>query len=189
MTTSLVHPGADTDWLFLSMTGSIPSSSGAGVAVDIYPRFVFHNTHPTDMLELEVTLPSFTFGAEPPQIESGPVLSSGGQMYGTLSTSLVKNIEIPSASSYYVLPKDGNVFLFKALDAGGSYPTISRLNHLTEDRFPQGTVITLLFLVESVSISKSAYIVLKSGFTSNSHCSLVLLSMGDGTWVEVSRDL
>lgn len=187
VTTSLVHPATSTDWLFLSMVGNIPEAP-AGSSVDIYPYFVFHNTHTTDPLEIEISLPTFSFGAEPPQIESGPVLSSGGIMHGTLSTGLVKQIDIPSSGNFYVFPRDGNVFLFQSLDVG-TYPTMTRLNYLTEDRFPQGTVITLLFLVENVSIGDSAYINLKSGFTSNSHCSIVLLAMGDGTWVEVSRDV
>ena len=187
VTTSLVHPGANAEWLFLSMVGNIPIVP-SGTTVDIYPYFVFHNTNNTYCLDLEISLPSLTFGAEPPQVESGPLLTSGGQMHGTLSTSLVKNIDISSGSNFYTLPKDGNVFLFKPLESA-SYPTILRLNHLSEDRFPQGTVITLLFLVENVSISSSVYIALKSGFTSSSHCSIVLLSMGDGTWVEVSRDI
>jgi hypothetical protein len=188
LTSSLVHPGTSTDWLFLSMVGAIPIVP-QGSTVDIYPYFVFQNTHTTDTLELEVTLPTFSFGAEPPQIESSPLLSSGGQMYGTLSTSVVSNIGVPSVGNFYVFRKDGNVFLFKPLTDGSSYPAISRLNHLTADRFAEGTVITLLFLVDNVSITNSAYIVLKSGFTSSSHCSIVLLAMSGGTWVELSRDV
>ena len=170
------------------MVGNIPEVP-SGTTVDIYPYFVFQNTHSVDNLEVEFTLPTFSFGAEPPQIESGPVQTSGGIMHGTLSTGLVKNIDYPDSGNFYVLPSDGNVFLFQPLASGETYPTMLRLNHLTEDRFPQGTVITLLFLVENFSIGDSAYINLKSGFTSSSHCSLVLLAMGDGTWVEVSRDV
>jgi hypothetical protein len=187
VTSSLVHPAASTEWHFVSMRGDIPYTAAPTTAVAIFTEFVFQNLSPTSSLDIEITLPSFSWGEESLQIESAPVLQSGGKMFGALTTGLVKNILPPGGSNpnYYVFPKDGNVFVISSTSV--IYPAISRLNHLTADRFPEGTVITILFLVSGVSITDSAYINTFSGFTSNSHCSITLLAREAGTWVELSR--
>jgi len=181
VTTSQVHPG-DIEWVFVSMIGLIPESASQ---LSIYPRFYFENTDSTLYTELEVTLPSFSWGEKSPEPESGAIRESGGKMFGTLSTAVVRQTVPPPSSNYYILPKDGNVFIFTS---AYTYPTISRINYSGTDRFPEGTVITLLFMVSGVSVSDSVYVNIRSGFTSTSHCSITLLALDSGTWVELGRD-
>lgn len=186
VTTSLPHTGTKS-WEFVSIAGAVPAvPSGSTAPVSVYPLLTMQNTHATSPLVLEVTLPSFAWGEETPQAESTHIQSSGGVMYGTLTTGMVRSVTPPAdGGTYYTLPRDGNVFIFTA---GTAYTTLTRLNYSGADRFNAGTVITLLFLSAGVGVSDSAYINLRSGFTSSSHCSLTLLAMDAGTWVELSRD-
>ena len=107
-------------------------------------------------------------------------------MWGTLSTGVYTVPSVTDVSTYYVFPKDGNTFIF-AEDA--SYNSLTRLNHQGTDRFPRGTVITLLFLQAGISIGDGVYINIISTFSSTAHCSLTLLALDAGTWVEVGRSV
>ena len=74
------------------------------------------------------------------------------------------------------------------LDISG---TIQRINHSTADRFPVGTVVTLLFEQAGVSVSHGGYITLLGGvaYVSEVGSSLTLVSSGPGTWRELDRNL
>jgi hypothetical protein len=185
VTSSGVHPADSDHYHFVSMVGAVPPTpAGSASPVALFPVFVFENSGAT-VLDLELTAPSFAWGEQTPELESGSLRSAGGAMDGTLSTS-VATVVPPASGSFYVLPKDGNTFIF---ESGTSYPTVARLNDAGADRFPRGTVVTLLFLVEGVSVSDSVYINTRAAFTSTAHCSLTLLALDAGTWVELSREL
>ena len=92
-------------------------------------------------------------------------------------------VEVSPSGPFITLPKDGNIFVINGT------PTITRINYLLADRFPKGTVIHLLFNSSGANVTSSAYISLKSGFTSTSNSSLTLVSNGDGTWRELNRNL
>ncbi|CAE7616845.1 unnamed protein product [Symbiodinium microadriaticum] len=184
VTTSLVHPAASTDWHFVSMRGDLPASSASAGSVAIYTEFVFENMDSMESLCVEITLPSFAWGEQTPQLESTPLSSAGGKMFGTLSTSAVSVLP-PASGNYYVFPKDGNVYIIAP--TAHIYPTMSRLNYAGAERFAEGTVITILFLVSGVTIADGPYIDIISSFTSNSHCSITLLARDAGTWIELSR--
>ena len=66
---------------------------------------------------------------------------------------------------------------------------IHRLNHSGADRFPIGTVITLVFEESGTRVKHSAYIKLKNNqdFVSVTQSSLTLVTKGSATWYEVSR--
>ena len=106
-------------------------------------------------------------------------------MWGTLSTGYVACTIPPSDGSlYWILPKDGNTFVI--CDEYNN-PSIARINHNSGDRFPPGTKITLLFRVAGINIIDGAYVNLMSSFVSTAHCSIELLALEAGTWIELSR--
>lgn len=184
VTTSGLHPADSDAFHFVSMVGAVPTSpAGAAAPIALFPVFVFENSG-AGPLHVEFSCPSFAWGEQTPQLESGSVRSAGGTMDGTLSTA-VATVVPPTSGNYYTLPKDGNTFIFDS--ASYTFPTIIRLNHDGENRFPRGTVITLLFLGAGVSVSDSVYINIAKAFTSTAHCSLTLLALDAGTWVELSR--
>ena len=68
-------------------------------------------------------------------------------------------------------------------------PCILRINDINVDRFPKGTMITLLFNDAGVNVVDGAFIQLIGAFTATPNSSLSLISMGNGTWRELSRNL
>lgn len=68
--------------------------------------------------------------------------------------------------------------------------SISRINYSTEDRFPEGTVIHLLFDQECV-LRNSGYILLNDGenWTTQANASISLIANNNGTWRELSRNI
>jgi hypothetical protein len=92
-------------------------------------------------------------------------------------------VEFDNNVNYIVLPKEGNSFIM----TGNT--DIHRINHSTNERFLKGTKITLLFDNANVNILNGAYINLVSSYTSTTNSSLELISMGNGTWRELNRNL
>lgn len=172
ITTGTYHPG-DNDWHVVGMT------SGVSRTHSYDPKFYFSNTGPSQAF-VYITVPTLNFGLATLEIEASPILASGGIMTGTLSTGMVRVDTHPS--TFITLPKEGNVF---EVDGTSS---ISRINHLTADRFPKGTVITLLFNDSNAIVLTGAYIQLKSSFASVQNGSITLISKGDGTWRELDRN-
>ncbi|NJN78551.1 MAG: hypothetical protein HC803_09700 [Saprospiraceae bacterium] len=86
------------------------------------------------------------------------------------------------SNGFLTLPRSANYFEIT------NNVTITRINHLTADRVPKGTVVTLLFNVSGTNVSNSGYLLLKGGFTSVTNSSLTLISNGNGTWREVDRN-
>lgn len=171
MVTSAFHPG-DNTWNFIGMTAIVNRQQ------IISPSLRINNTNSGSILEVLITAPTFCFGQVNPLTDAKPLTSNGGVIYGTLSTSLMES----QASSMLTLEKAGNVFLINGTT------TISRINHLVSDRFPRGTVITLLFNQSGCSVSSGLYLILKASFVSTVNASLTLISIGDGTWRELNRN-
>lgn len=148
------------------------------------PKINLNNSARSDTLTVFLTAPSFSFGNTVPQRDPSVITSAGGILTGTLSNGVAASWSFISGTNYLVLPKNGNIFTLN-----GSSLTISRINYLTADRFPSGTLITLLFNSSGNTVQNSAYINLKSTFTTTAaNTSLTLLSSGDGTWREVNRN-
>lgn len=165
------HPG-DSLWHSVGMTSLVDAGNFYN------PKFYFNNTT-SDTAIFYITMPSLNFGYQVSQ-NAHYISASGGIITGTL-TSGMTNVDTPT-NGFLVVPKHGNFF-----EVNGSN-TISRINHLTADRMPKGTVITLLFNNSGTSVTNSVYINLVSSFSAILNGSLTLISLGDGTWREVSRN-
>lgn len=165
------HSG-DGLWHFVGATQNLNTAQSLDTRLEIA------NTSGA-AIEVYVTAPTLNFGMSMPNLAPKSLSTSGGAMSGSLAMS-VQNFT-PS-STYIVLPQSANIF-----EISGTQ-NIQRINHLTADRFPKGTIITLLFNDAGLTVTNSAYILLKSSFTSTANSSLTLLSKGDGTWREMGRN-
>ena len=145
------------------------------------PKFLFNNAAGVTPLVIQLTTPALSFGTKSPQLEAKGITTTGGIVTGTLSMNM-QSCVVP-VSSYLVLEKNGNVF-----EISGTQ-TLARINDVTADRFAKGTVITLLFNDSGAAVVNGAYINLISVYTSTANSSLTLVSNGDGTWRELSRNL
>lgn len=165
------HPG-DSKWHSIGMTSLVNKTTSYD------PKFYFQNTTGSPVV-IYITTPMLTFGLTETELAPKPLSTLGGQLFGPISMSMQSG----TTASFMVLPKDGNVF---EIDGTTS---IYRINHLLADRFPKGTVITLLFNNANVSVFNSVYIKLTGHFSSTTNGSLTLVSLGDGTWREMNRNL
>jgi hypothetical protein len=172
--TGLPHAG-DSSWAFIGMTGRTNRVGSYN------PEFVFDNRGEISSLIVFMTTPTLTFGSVSPQLQAGCMNSSGGIMTGTLSTNL-QSVTVP-VSGFLILQKDGNVFEITGTQ------TLNRINESVHDRFPKGTIITLLFNSDGMIVSNNAYLKLKSSFVSTANSSLTLISLGNGIWRELNRNL
>uniref|UniRef100_A0A7S3DWZ8 Uncharacterized protein n=1 Tax=Entomoneis paludosa TaxID=265537 RepID=A0A7S3DWZ8_9STRA len=96
----------------------------------------------------------------------------------------------PASGGFWVLPKNGGN-IFKMEMNGNPSTSIYRINDKTADRFPRGTVVTLMFEEAGTNVINSAYLKLKGGqsFTSTVNSALTLMANGDPTWTEMSRNV
>lgn len=173
MITSIPHR-ADGQWQFVGLRGKSP----AGI---ITPRFYLNNSTGTDSATVYISCPTFSYGNNQPMLEAKPFSNAGGILTGSISYSMA-DVQTPS-NHFMVLPTDANLFIV----SGTSY--IARINDQAADRFPRGTSISLMFEESNVTVINSAYIRLKDTFVSTSNSSLTLVSMGNGTWREINRNL
>ena len=79
------------------------------------------NNHPGPV-DVYITVPSLNFGMTSSEVESAPVLASGGVITGTLTTGMAE-VNVPG-NGFLTIPKEGNVF--EVFGSG----SISRINHL-----------------------------------------------------------
>lgn len=172
MTSSVAHPG-DNKWHFIGMSAIV------NPAQPIAPTLRIDNSKTGGDAIVYITSPAFCFGNNTPFHTSGLITSDGGIINGTLTTSMYT---VPAAQSL-ILPKAGNVFV---VDGTAS---IIKINQPLADRFPKGTIISLLFNQANLMINQSAYLLLKANFMSTVNSSLTLISLGDGTWRELQRNL
>ncbi len=170
--TGSYHTG-NGSWEFISMNSLVNRTAGYDA------KFYLSNPSSSTSLVVYLSVPTLNFGNSLNTLTSAPLLSSGGIMTGTLTSGMV---ETTISSSFIVLPKDGNLFEINGTN------TISRINHLTADRFIKGTVVTLIFNDASTNVTNSGYIILLKGYTSQVNSTLTLVSLGNGTWRELDRN-
>ncbi len=180
-TDSSFHPG-DGDWHYIGM----PAALNASVCT-LNPRFVFDNSGNANPATVQLTTPSLVFGATLPSLESPPLLASGGRMNGTISHGMVSTVSMPTNSnSELTLPFDGNLFFVKGSG------NIRRLNNSVSlgDRFPTGTIITLMFDSASQFVRSSAYIELlgDEDYNAGLNSSITLVAQNGGVWRELGRN-
>jgi len=174
---SASHSGSG-DWEFIGMSALYSQSA---------PYFYF-----SIIGDVDLTAPTLTFGQTPATPGASLMSSSGARMSGTLTTGVgIGNPPPPSTPTYkkkwWILPQnEGNVFLMNS----NSDHAIERLNDRGEDRFPRGTVITLMFDEPGTKIESNAYIELTGDedFVSSAKTSITLITQGTGSWQEVSRN-
>lgn len=131
-------------------------------------------------LEVYISTPTFVFGNQMPTLDAPPITTAGGTIEGLLTTSM-GTAAIPS-NGFLELPQTANVFEIT------NTANIYRISHTALNRFPKGSTITLLFNNGGINVYNSGYLLLKGGFTSVANGSLTLISMGNGTWRELSRN-
>jgi len=173
---SAPHSG-NGEWEFIGMSALYSKTA---------PYFYFSITG-----DVQLTAPTLTFGQTPATPGASLMSSSGARMSGTFTLGGAIGYPPSEDSSpyFWVLPKnEGNVFMMDML--GDPVRHIHRLNHSGADRFPKGTVITLVFEESGTRVKHSAYIKLKSNqdFVSVTQSSLTLVTKGSATWYEVSRN-
>jgi hypothetical protein len=171
-TSSTPHTGS-SDWEFVSMNAEVNRSQPSRFTLQI------NNTSGSTMT-VYITTPTLNFGNQLPTLDEAPLFTSGGVLMGQL-THAVATIITPN-NGYLALPLTANYFEIT------NSTNIHRINHLTKDRVPKGTIITLLFNNAGISVTNSGYLNLKGGFTSVINGSLTLMSNGNGTWREVDRN-
>jgi len=173
---SAPHSGSG-EWEFIGMSALYDKTA---------PYFYFSITG-----DVEITASTLTFGHTPATPGASLMSSSGARMSGTLTTGVAIGLPPPPEEPpyYWKLPKnEGNLFLMDM--QGDPIRTIIRLNHSTADRFPRGTVVTLMFSLAGTRVSDNAYIELKNNddFVSVINSSITLMASGGATWTEVLRN-
>jgi hypothetical protein len=170
---SASHSGS-AEWEFIGMSALYDKTA---------PYFYFSITN-----DVEVTAPTLVYGETPATPGASLISSSGAKMAGTLTMGMT-TAHAPESGSFWLLPKnEGNIFV---MDMNGNPSrSIYRINHNTADRFPRGSVVTLMFAEAGTSVINNVYIKLTNGqsFTSTSQSSLTLVANGDPTWTEISRN-
>jgi hypothetical protein len=179
MVSSTEHSGSGT-WEFIAMSGLYDVTTKHA-----RPIFFIQG-------DVDITGPTFAYGGNPASPGASLMSSSGAVMDGTWTLSMVTTGVTPpvSGSSHWILPrKDGNIFRMDM--KGNPLRTIIRINDLTADRFPKGTVITLLFSEVGTVVKNNPYLKLLGNqdfIVTKPNSSLTLVANGDPTWTEISRN-
>mmetsp|Transcript_15792 Transcript_15792/g.32637 ORF Transcript_15792/g.32637 Transcript_15792/m.32637 type:complete len:354 (-) Transcript_15792:164-1225(-) len=171
---SASHSGSG-EWEFIGMSALYDQNA---------PYFYFSITG-----DVQVTAPTFVYGGAPATPGASLLSASGARMSGTLSMGVATAIAPPDGDRW-LLPKDeGNIFM---MDMGDNpNRSIRRINYRTADRFPKGSVVTLMFEAAGTKVHHNAYVKLTNNqsFTSTVQSTLTLMATGGASWVEVSRNL
>jgi len=170
---SASHSGSG-EWEYIGMSALYDQSA---------PYFYFSITG-----DVKVTAPTFIYGEAPLTPGASFLSASGARMSGTLSMG-VATCYAPPDGDRWLLPKnEGNIFM---MDMGDNPDRdIRRINYRTADRFPKGSVVTLMFEEPGTSIHHNSYVKLKdnNSFVSTTRSSITLMATGGASWIEVSRN-
>jgi len=175
------HPG-NNEWAYIGLSTTINETACATT-----PSFVFDNSSGSGNAIVSITTPSFVYGATRPTLTAKPLSKNGGTVNGTLTHGMITQPIVNFDDFELVLPTtEGNTFLLTGVNP------IHRLNNdvTLGPRFPKGTLVTLVFESAAVAVKNSGFILLlgTENFTSSAGSSLSLLSLGHGTWREISRN-
>lgn len=170
---SASHSGSG-EWEFIGMTALYDQNA---------PYFYFSITG-----DVKVTAPSFVYGKTPATPGASLLSSSGARMSGTLSMGVATAVAPPDGDRWQLPKNEGNIFIMD-MD-GNPNRSIRRINDSTADRFPKGSIITLMFEEAGTYVVHNGYIKLKenNSFVSTTRSSLTLVGSGSSSWVEVSRN-
>jgi hypothetical protein len=169
---SAAHSGSG-QWEFVGMNAQVNRNAQSQF------RFEVNNTT-GGTIEIYVSTPTLVFGNQLPTLDEAPLSTSGGTLVGQLTHAMAM-VTTPS-NGFLTLPLSANYFEIT------NNSTVTRINHLSANRVPKGTVITLLFNITGTNVTSGGYLILKGGFTAVANSSLTLISNGNGTWREVNRN-
>jgi len=168
---SAQHSGSGK-WEFIGMSAKYSKSA---------PYFYFSITNDVDL-----TAPSFVYGMTPAIPGASLMSSSGAKMSGTLSMGMT-TAPPPASGDRWILPlNEGNIFIMDM--EGNPNRTIRRISYRAADRFPRGTVVTLLFPEAGTIVANQSYLKLIGNFESTAGSSLTLVANGGSSWTEISRN-
>lgn len=117
--------------------------------------------------------------------------SAGGHVSGMIEGGgCVVTLPASGSNEFYdatlselSLPKSGNRFLIT-----GTARTIARINNVAAKRVAEWTNVELIFAIAGVGVTDSAYVDLRTAFTSSVGSYLSLYANGPaGTWAELAR--
>lgn len=146
------------------------------------PALNIDNSSGDDSLLVGFSAPSFAFGLNPAQHEAPLMHTSGGLFTGAIAMAVSRNFNYDERQNELILPREGNVFIIQQKNL-----KVTAINR--HQAFPAGTVITVLFEQPWSKVKMGKDLLLKSDFVSSqAHCSLSLLSNGDGSWTEIGRN-
>jgi len=172
------HPG-DDNWYYTGGVGALDQNNSCKPD----PRFLFNNSANSTASDVYVSTPTFVFDrGTMPHLEAGPITKAGGIMTGTLSTAIA-TVASP-VDNTLEFEHEANVFQISGTN------TIESIN-LAANIFPQGTQITLLFESANLTVEHDTTKISLLGavdYSSEDFSSLTLVSLGNGTWIEVSRN-
>lgn len=175
MISSTAHTGSG-EWEFIAMSALYDATTK-----DAKP--VFYITG-----DVDITAPTFSYGGAPAAPGASLMSASGASMDGTLTMAMATATP-PASGSFWVLPRtQGNLIQMDM--QGNPSQTIIRINDRTADRFPLGTVVTLLFSEAGTTVKHSGYINLLNNqnfVVAGPNSSLTLVANGP-IWTEVSRN-
>lgn len=179
---STFHSG-DNQWQYIGFPASVN-----GDVCAINPQFIFDNSGNGSPAVVSISIPSFVFGNIRPSRSAKPLLTNGGMMDGTLTKGMTTfPLVVTTGTLELTLPPDGNTFLLTGVGA------IHRLNNNVTlgQRFPPGTIITLLFESAGVTVRNWAFIHLmgENNYISTAGSSLTLVSLEAGVWREIGRNM
>lgn len=182
------HTGSGK-WEFIGMSSLYDKTGGAR------PYFSITGN-------VKVTAPTFVYGHT--QVSPGAdfISSSGARMFGSFTMNSVS--VSPQTGDRWILPTESNIFDIQPFaDTGesscsSSTYTVQRFNDEFSNRFEKICIITVLFppcggCVPCLLVKNNPYISLlaNNDFSpdpASVNANLVLMSIGDGSWREISRN-
>ena len=185
--TSSSHTGSG-EWEFIGMSSLYDLSTGP------LPYFLITGN-------VMLTAPTFTYGHSPATPGSELLSGSGARMAGLMTMNMVK-FAPPEDSDRWILPLEANIydvqkFADNSEPCTTSYKYVRRINESVANRFPPGSMITLLLpacggCTPCLIVDHGGYIALlgETDFNpgpSGINTSITLVSRGT-TWVEIARN-
>ncbi len=168
------HHNGNNQWQFVGMNAPIDPKNG------IKPNLHIQNTTGEE-IKVQVTAPTLSFGASTPSIAPKAFTSAGGTINGLVSQTMTQIDRIPNDGFLEIAESN-----FIEMIATG---TIYRINYSAESRFPKGTLLTILFNQNGTTLKSNPYLKLLNDFNAIPNSSIQLMSLGNGVWQEVNRNL
>jgi len=182
------HSGSGK-WEFIGMSSLYDRANG--------PQAYFSITG-----DVKVTAPTFVYGSASATPGAEFLSGAGARMSGLFTSNIIEVSPPDITTDQWFIPVEGNIYDTQQFpDSGGgtcstTYQSVRRINH-SNPKFPKGSIVTIMFpvcgnCVPCLAIRHNTYIQLmgESDFVPQplGINSMTLVSNGNGTWREVSRN-